>query len=98
MLRKSVPPLIIGHIGRIVDIKNPFLALDAMRLLDTQAMEPGKNKAYSTMDSWWGAFRRVTQTSRSERTIFWGSKVFRPATRYGPIVFFARHRYSYLAQ
>jgi len=33
-------PLVIGHIGRLVDIKNPFLALDALRLLDSQSTAP----------------------------------------------------------
>jgi len=33
-------PLIIGYIGRLVDIKNPFLALDALRLLEFQSTVP----------------------------------------------------------
>jgi len=33
-------PLIIGHIGRLVEIKNPFLALASLRLLDFQSTVP----------------------------------------------------------
>ncbi len=34
--------LAIGFIGRLVEIKNPFLALEALRFLDSQAMAPEK--------------------------------------------------------
>lgn len=37
---KERSPLIIGHIGRLVEIKNPFLALDSLRLLDSQSTAP----------------------------------------------------------
>jgi glycosyltransferase involved in cell wall biosynthesis len=39
-VEKEPSPLIIGHIGRLVEIKNPFLALDALRLLVSQSRSP----------------------------------------------------------